>query len=51
MQYVRDGFERDQIDVPYRVTLREPDDLYSHDDEEVGGVLLTLPATFAGQPK
>lgn len=51
MQHVRDGFERGDIDVPFRVTLREPEDLYSHTDDEVGGVLLTLPATFTAEPR
>lgn len=50
MQHVRDGFECDEIDVPYRVTLNEPQQPYAHVDDEVNGVLLTLPATFSAQP-
>jgi hypothetical protein len=46
MRHVRDGFEGGQIDAPFRVTLRDPEDPYSHQDDEVGGSLLTLLATL-----
>jgi hypothetical protein len=51
LKHVRKGFARDEIDVPYKVEMRETGDWYSHSDEEVGGALLTLPARFSATPK
>jgi hypothetical protein len=51
MACVRDGFERDLIDAPFRVTVENDEPFDSFCDEEVGKVLCNLPAHLTLAPR
>lgn len=51
MAFVRDGFARDEINVPYRVTVEDEEEFSSFRDEQAGTVLLNLLAYLRIRPR